>query len=310
MLNGFVILSHQNPAQLKRLVRTLNALYGDPPIACHHDTSQAPLDPGEFPGNVSFVLPSFRTGWGKWAVVEGVLAALRLLYDKADPDWVTLLSAACYPAAPADRVRADLSASGVDALIDFREPGMDEEEAARRFGPANPTLAHFEAAGNRWMSPRRYVGAQLWLPTLRNEPRGLRLGRHTISLPFSSPFHPFGPDFTCYYGDHWFTGTRKAAAALLNPTPDELALQRHLRRRAVPEECYYATVLGNRPELSVSRDNRRFARWNGGGAHPQLLTADDLDAMFASGAHFARKFRHDDPVLDRIDEVLFERVAS
>ena len=56
--------------------------------------------------------------------------------------------------------------------------------------------------------------------------------------------------------------------------------------------------------LKIDRRNRRFEEWNGGGAHPQWLTSSELDTMFASGRHFARKFRPDDPVLDQIDEAL------
>jgi hypothetical protein len=37
---GFIILSHDKPAQLLRLVRRLMKLYGDPPIVCHHDFSK------------------------------------------------------------------------------------------------------------------------------------------------------------------------------------------------------------------------------------------------------------------------------
>ena len=99
MTIGFVILSHRDPAQLLRLVQTLNRLYDDPPIACHHDMAQCPLDPSGFPGNVRFVDPSIRTGWAKWSVVRGFIAALRLLYadtgpERAGPDWFVMMSAA------------------------------------------------------------------------------------------------------------------------------------------------------------------------------------------------------------------------
>lgn len=303
MIIGFVLLSHQNPRQLARLVGTLNRLYDNPPIACHHDSSQSPLDPRDFPANVSFVTPSFRTGWGKWPVVDGMLAALRLLYDKADPDWFALLSAADYPIASAERVRADFAASDADALIDYREVGEDRLTAARRHGPANPSLGHFEEPWNRPLLFNRYVNAQLWFPVVR----GSQLGRYTVHLPFESPLSPFGADYRCYAGDHWFAGSRKAAAALLAPSPRDLRLQNHLRRRASADECYYQTVLCNRPDLKLQRDTRRFASWNGGGAHPKSLGAEDLDAVLASGAHFARKFAFGDPVLDRIDEALLNR---
>jgi hypothetical protein len=156
----------------------------------------------------------------------------------------------------------------------------------------------------------RYRGAQLWLPIPRREGARYRLGRHTIQLPFESPFLPFNANFRCYYGDHWFSGSRLAASALLQPTAEDLRLQRHLRWRASADECYYQSVLGNRHDLTLHRDNKRFALWHGGGAHPAWLTEDNLEAMLTSDAHFARKFRRDDPVLDRLDEVLLGAVAS
>lgn len=305
MVIGFLVLSHNHPQQVLRLVRTLNRVYGDPPISCHHDTSQSAIDPAQFPSNVQFVSPAIPTGWGKWAVVEAAMAALRRLYAGADPDWFVLLSGADYPIAPAARVRADLAEAGVDALIDYREAGSDPETALAEFGPRNPALDQFEAPGNREMLHARYKGAEVWLPMIRfNTPQGTRLGRYTVHLPFENPWHPFSADFRCFYGDHWFSGSRKAARVLLNPTRRELRLQRYLYRRTVPEECYYQTVLCNRGDVRVARDNRRFTEWNGGGAHPALLTAGDLPQAIASGAHFARKFRPDDPVLDLIDAYL------
>lgn len=309
MINGFIILSHSDPHQLRRLVTTLNWVFDHPPVACHHDTSQTAVDTTMFPANVYFVDPPLRTGWGKFSIVEAGLAALELLYGRANPDWFTLLSAADYPIARAADVRAHLDASGADALIDFRETGMSKDEAAATFGPRNPTLGHLEASNNSQMIARRYKGAQIWVPLIRRQPR-LRLGRHTFNLPFDTPFHPFNIGYRCYYGDQWFTGSKRAAAALLNPTPEDLRLQSYLRRRAVPDECYYQSVLCNRPGLVLQRETRRYARWNGGGAHPSSLGCSDFDVLASSGAHFARKFLPDDPILDRIDKEILGEVPA
>ncbi len=54
---GFAILSHTEPEQLLRLVRTLNSMFGDPPIVCHHDFSQCSLHEALFPTNCA-VCPS------------------------------------------------------------------------------------------------------------------------------------------------------------------------------------------------------------------------------------------------------------
>src|SRR3712207_6164283 len=104
---GFVVLSHRSPDQLLGLVHVLGELYGDPPIACHHDFSQSDLDVRHFPANVHFVRPSLRTGWGKWSLVEASLQSIDRLYQAADPDIFFLISAADYPGAPPDKVLRD-----------------------------------------------------------------------------------------------------------------------------------------------------------------------------------------------------------
>lgn len=300
---GFVILSHREPSQLLRLVTTLNRLYDDPPIACHHDFSQADFDTAKFPKNIRFVRPHLRTGWAKWSAVAGTLRALALLYEDGGSDWFVLLSAADYPVGPADEVRRELETSGVDAFLDYREIG-DTAVSAARYGPLNPELAHYETDLTQALKWRRYIGAQLGLPRLRRERERWRLGRQTVHLPFASPRNPFTGDLKCFHGEHWFTANRRVADLLLNPSPRHRQLQRYLATRTSPDECYYQTVICNAPDLRINRDNKRYAKWNGGGAHPQDLGLAELDLMLASGAHFARKFAPGDPVLDRLDALL------
>ena len=73
---GFVILSHQAGGQLLRLTRRLAAEYNNPPIVCHHDFGQAPLDISAFGDRVRFVRPHLATSWGKLSVVHAVLSAI------------------------------------------------------------------------------------------------------------------------------------------------------------------------------------------------------------------------------------------
>lgn len=298
---GFVILSHANPDQVLRLIRTVNQMYRSPPIAWHHDLSQSTADTSQVPSNVRMVSPSIRTGWGKWSVVQSFLAALRLLYELADPEWFCLLSGADYPAAKAEVVIDELRRADCDAFLDVHQ--IDRvPPTAGIVGSWNPALEHLETEGQYRQKDRFYNKAQLWLPVIRRRPR-LRLGRLTVPLPFRGP-RPYREDLGLFWGDHWFSGDRKAAMALGSPTDDHRKLQRHLKWRAFPEETYYQTVLCSTPGLTICRDNKRFARWNGGGAHPSTLTEEDVPAILASGAHFARKFAPDSRALDALDRVL------
>lgn len=182
---GFVILSHNNPRQLLRLVRCLQRIYDNPPIAIHHDRSQSPLHQDEFPSDIKFVTPHVKTRWGQFSVVIAALRALELLYQNAPPDWFVLLSAADYPTMAAAKVVTELTSSGVDTLLDYREtPNLSASGNMNRhtlkisryavdvgafhfdqaYPPAeNPTLKHFTFPRVAW---RRYVGFSVWFPVI------------------------------------------------------------------------------------------------------------------------------------------------
>ncbi len=163
---GFVLLTHQRPHQTERLVRRLNALFGEPPIVCHHDFGQCDLDVGRFPGNVRFVRPHLATAWGRHSLVEATLAGLRLLAESADaPEWVTLLSGADYPVAPASVILSDLAAAGVDAFLEAEIVGAEKAdnpwhaEYARRYLHSGPYLPFSDAfrvySGSQWFTINR-----------------------------------------------------------------------------------------------------------------------------------------------------------
>uniref|UniRef100_M4EI34 Glycosyltransferase family 14 protein n=1 Tax=Brassica campestris TaxID=3711 RepID=M4EI34_BRACM len=75
-------------------------------------------------------------------------------------------------------------------------------------------------------------------------------------------------------------------------------------------EGYFHTVLCNAEEFRNTTVNSdlHFITWdNPPKQHPHHLTLADMDRMVNSNAPFARKFRREDPVLDKIDEELLNR---
>ena len=326
---GFVILSHNNPQQLQRLVRCLQRIYDNPPIAIHHDFGQTSLQQHDFPSDVQFVFPHVKTRWGHFWLVIAVLRALELLYRTASPDWFVLLSGADYPTAPAENVIEDLASSGADALLDYRKvpnlsdgslkitPGIKISKNYIDIGalqiacpyppPDNPTLRHLVLPANLALAWRRYLGFRAWLPVVRHGPR---IGRYLLQLPLEDWRSPFTTDFKCCYGDQWFAGNHKVAKLLLNPTEKHLKLRRHLRFRHVADECYYQTILGNVPDLRISKATKRFVDWTEsaggphGGSHPKVLGLSDLPAIKAAGAYFARKFAPESSALDELDRMI------
>jgi hypothetical protein len=112
---GFAIVTHNEPRQLMRLAKTLNAMFGVPPIACHHDFSQCPLDEAMFPKNIRFVRPAFVTRWAHISCPLGALKAFDLLRKHDQPDWIFLLSGRDYPVSKAEEIISDFSNSQYDA---------------------------------------------------------------------------------------------------------------------------------------------------------------------------------------------------
>lgn len=75
-------------------------------------------------------------------------------------------------------------------------------------------------------------------------------------------------------------------------------------------EGYFHTVICNAPEYSntVVNHDLHYISWDKPPKqHPRTLNINDTKRMIASGAAFARKFRHNDLALDKIDIELLGR---
>ncbi|KAL0891131.1 hypothetical protein Bca101_015114 [Brassica carinata] len=75
-------------------------------------------------------------------------------------------------------------------------------------------------------------------------------------------------------------------------------------------EGYFQTVICNTPEYSntVVNHDLHYISWDRPPKqHPRTLNISDTERMIASGAVFARKFKHNDPALDKIDTELLGR---
>jgi Core-2/I-Branching enzyme len=288
---GFVLLTHNKPKQIIRLVNTLNRMFDSPPIACHHDFTKCNLPSEAFTKNILFVHPHFPTGWGRFSVIDGMFRALQLLYEsKNSPDWFILLSGADYPIKPAKRILQDLTTSEYDAHIHH------EKIIYNNYRTDWQELCH-----------KRYCSVRFSVPfEIRNlnvDPRLPQLTKHVITLRhpiLTRPFLPFSKNFSCFAGEFWFTANCKAAKYLIEYHRTRPALASHYRRLEkyniiCPEESYYQTILCNSPTLKISQNNWRYVDWSKGWP-PKTLLLEDLAQLQECSAHFARKFDIDTDV--------------
>ena len=301
---GFAILSHNEPEQLLRLIRTLNTIFGAPPIVCHHDFSKCLLDESRFPINVRFVHPHLVTSWGHINVPIAALRAFSLLQKYDQPDWFVLLSGSDYPVRPAAEIVSELSGSNYDAYLDHRE-------ILYRAVPVGQTALDFGFGRPSWISlayDRYYAIPLFWWPRLSK----------TLLLSGAFPFqkkyiflrHPdilrrlqSNRPARIYGGDFWFQANRKAVERLLNGPSLPSVMQYYRGRRNVDESLFH-TLLCSQPDLKICKDHKRYEDWTTDGKHPKWLEVSDVPKIRASGAHFARKFRPGGVVQDLIDQTV------
>jgi hypothetical protein len=276
-LVAYLILSYTLPPVVERLVATLRAGSPGALIAVHHDDRRCAL------GDVDAlrVEPPSPIEWGHGSQLAAVLRAMKWVRERADFDWLVLLSGQDYPIRPVAEIEASLAAAEVDAFVQtapvpalrLRRGRVDE--FARRYRYRYRPL------------PERLVAAVAHadpLVQVRRLPSGAYAG-----FPANPPLEPF-------HGSDWFTLSRRALDAVLGAPP---AVTDHFLHTIVPTEACVHTVLAN-SGLRLSGDNRRFAAFAADAANPRVLDAADLEAVLGSGGDFARKFA-DLAVLDEID---------
>jgi hypothetical protein len=300
---GFAILTHNQPEQLLRLVKTLNAQFDRPAIACHHDFGKCPLDETLFPPNVRFVHPHIVTRWGSMKMCLAALSAFRVLRKCDVPDWFFLLSGSDYLIAPGDRVVSELAESQYDAYLDHRELTQDgpypEQTALHGFGRPDWVPLAFDRYGSDgfwWPRPNKTLLLAGSFPFVRKfkQVRHPKLGAILRKIQSNRPARVYG-------GDFWLHGNQRAIDRLLDPSMQKLI--GYFTPRPIPEESMFHTALCNEPMLRVSKDHKRYVDWTKGGAHPKWLDVSDLPALHMSGAYFARKIQ-DPELLARLDDEL------
>jgi hypothetical protein len=191
---GFVILSHNEPEMLLRLVQRLQALFDNPPIACHHDIHQVSLNTSAFP-SVRFVAQPLRTRWGHISVVNAFRLALRLLYEGNPPDWFVLLSGSDYPIKSRETIDAELCSSPYDAYLDHRPIEFS-------ILPENRCDGEFDKGFSRPFYV--YIAYDRYLDLRIRYPRVERTFRFRLAIsdchPLLVPKNPFTKNFHCFRG--------------------------------------------------------------------------------------------------------------
>lgn len=162
------------------------------------------------------------------------------------------------------------------------------------------------------MCCKRYCAIKFRVPFINKISRLTNKLTVTLAHPLlTTPFLPFSRNLRCFAGAQWFCANRKAAEYFIEFHSGRPTLASHYRRldsfTIISDESYYRTIFCNAPHLKVSQNNWPYIDWSTSkNGHPKTLLFDDLPKIYASSAHFARKFDIDADVriLNELDSIV------
>lgn len=230
-------------------------------------------------GNVRMITKAnLVTYRGPTMVANTLHAAAILLREGGDWDWFINLSASDYPLVTQDDLLHAFSylPRDLNFLDHTSNIGWKEYQRAKPI-IIDPGLYMTKKADVFWVTQRRSV------------PTAFKLFTGSAWMALSRPFVDY-----CIWG--WDNLPRTVLMYYANFLSSP--------------EGYFHTVMCNAQEFRNTTVNHdlHFISWdNPPKQHPHILTIADMPRMIESNAPFARKFRHDDPVLDKIDANLLGR---
>ncbi len=268
---AYLILVHDNPEQVKRLIQKFSE-----DVYVHVDKK---CNINEFfvnGRNIFFIKERVNIHWGRYSMVK---ATLNLIYEAYKNlkvyDYYILLS-------------------GADYLI-------RSEESLKMFLEKNKeySFIEYESIENNMYLNRRYKKYTLFE---RN-----KFFEKAVTKVFNilAEERPVYNSLNIYKGSQWWCLNKWAVEYIINYIKNNKGIIRYFKYTDIPDEMFFQTIILTNHNLKIINDNLSYIRMNG--AHPYLLKKTDLLTLRSSKYFFARKFdsRVDSEILDILDKEEF-----
>jgi hypothetical protein len=255
-----VILAHNNPQHVRRLIGALDGL--EIFLHCDSKTPDSVLSAMISGAQNVELVPRFRTVRSSWAAVEAELAGLRMVLDRSAAEHIVVLSGSCYPLVTVSDLQDELSSWRGLSRLELKP--IPYRGWSFRLGQPD---------GGRWRFDRRFLTVRGRTILARGYP--IPTGRRAI------------PDvLRLHASSQWKIYARAHAETLLRVLDERPDLVRFWRSTFAPEESCPASILAS-PELtgSVADELRHDATWyidwrgSEAGGHPRWLELEDFPRL-------------------------------
>jgi hypothetical protein len=293
----YIILAHNNPDQLVRLVKRLQS--PDVTILIHLDKKMDASSVKQITSklnsfkNVHF-LPRYFVRWGGFSMSRATnMAISQVISQKYPCDYAILLSGQDYPIKTHSGLIQFLENNPGKSFLEFRRLPTENWQDG---GLPRIQKWHF---GFSWITNN----------FLRNKLK------HLLELLFNKffPSRQFPTGFQPYGGSSWWGFNRDCLEYLNSFNHTHSAFIRFFTYVGHANELYYQTVLLNSP-LASEIENWKFTYtdWSVKAPNPKTLLVEDYDQLVKSDKFFARKFnaKIDSQILDMLDDLCLETTSS
>jgi hypothetical protein len=316
----YYLQTHNNPAQVTRLVEVLKEGSPDAIVVISHDIAGPALDIARLEAMPGVHVRLEKGGYGDFSHIDRYFAAIDWLDENGiEYDWLENFSGQDYPIRPIAEIEqniAKIAADGYDGFMLYAPVFQDAvpKDADWGAGPAFKLDTKFGArmryAYRNWRFGKPTPRKQAWLrpfmaidllqPWFRLDLAYCTIGVRRRRIPL--------PDGWILYGGWFFTTlSRRAVRYVRDYARENPEMMEYYRTVSAPEEVFLQTTLLNSGKFRFVPDSRHYIDFsvtkNG---HPRVLDLSDVDKLKASNAHWARKI---DPVRGReLLEILDEWV--
>jgi hypothetical protein len=294
---AYLILVHENPQHLQRLIKKLNGVTTE--FFVHVDKKVALSDFEKIKGhNIHFLLERrVSCSWGDYTLVQATLNLMSEALKLNNCDYLILLSGACYPIKSNDYINSYLESNKNKEFIEtFSFPNIEFGKLAVRLN-------------KRWL--------QINAP-LKNYKRLVQMLLLKIG-PVRDYKKVLG-GHEAYTGSQWWALTDKCAAYILEYVKSNPDVVKLFKTSDCPDESFIQTIVKNSKfDQSISH-KITFTEWAKGKSSPSLISEEHLvefsnnvvvDSQFNNCPNekkevlFARKFSPANPlILDSVDKII------
>ena len=304
----YFIMSHKNPEQIYRLIRTIKQFNPNSHILLSHDSRNCSLDVSMLQKLDGVDVQFAEAERGDFSPVEKYLSGIKwLLNNNIDFDWLINLSGQDYPVQPLSEIEYLLSKTKYDGFLEFfnvfsPENHWNMREASQRY------LYQYKKIPislPKWIIPMLKVTKTM--NYLQNWFRihfeyGLRVGTKKKTI--------FNDNYHCYGGSFFTILSKKCVDFLNDLSTKNSHIFEYYKNVLVPDESFIQTVLVNSNRFDLYNQSKHYTNFsNTTHGHPAILTVKDYDAMTQKKYYFARKFdiNLDRKILDMLDEKISEK---